>query len=125
MIYLDTHVVTWLYGGELSRLGRTARKWLDSDGDLVISPMVTLELQYLFEVKRLAAPALPILGYLQEKLGLAECRKAFSKVVEAGLLQTWTRDPFDRLIVAQASLAGDVLLTQDETIRRHYRRAQW
>jgi PIN domain nuclease of toxin-antitoxin system len=37
----------------------------------------------------------------------------------------WTRDPFDRVIVAHA-LADDLpLLTRDERIRRHCPLARW
>jgi len=42
-----------------------------------------------------------------------------------GLEQTWTRDPFDRLIVSQARLADVPLLTRDRTIHTHYPRAIW
>jgi PIN domain nuclease of toxin-antitoxin system len=39
--------------------------------------------------------------------------------------QSWTRDPFDRLIVANA-LANDApLITKDEEIRRNYSRSIW
>jgi len=38
----------------------------------------------------------------------------------------WSRDPFDRIIVAQAIANHDaVLLTADAHIRSHYRRAVW
>jgi PIN domain nuclease of toxin-antitoxin system len=39
--------------------------------------------------------------------------------------QKWVRDPFDRLIVAQASANDAPLITKDEKIRRHYKRAIW
>jgi PIN domain nuclease of toxin-antitoxin system len=42
-----------------------------------------------------------------------------------GLQEKWTCDPFDRLIVANAKAAGAPLVTKDEGIRRHYRRAIW
>lgn len=125
MIYLDTHVVSWLYQGELAKLSKTARRRLDSGEDLVISPIVVLELQFLFEIGRVTRPARQVLAYLKENLGLQECQKPFSRVVEAARAQTWTRDPFDRIIAGQASLDQDILLTQDETMRKHYRRAAW
>jgi PIN domain nuclease of toxin-antitoxin system len=37
----------------------------------------------------------------------------------------WTRDPFDRLITAQAAIGEDVLLTADESIRARYPHAEW
>ena len=44
--------------------------------------------------------------------------QAVAAVVSAAGL-TWTRDPFDRLIVADALAANTQLLTKDDTILRH------
>jgi PIN domain nuclease of toxin-antitoxin system len=37
----------------------------------------------------------------------------------------WTRDPFDRIIVGQAAIRNDLLLSKDETIRAHYNGGVW
>jgi PIN domain nuclease of toxin-antitoxin system len=37
----------------------------------------------------------------------------------------WTRDPFDRLIVAQASLFDAPLITKDADVHAHYRNVVW
>jgi len=37
----------------------------------------------------------------------------------------WTRDSFDRLIVAHAALDNDLLLTKDQTMRDNYPLARW
>jgi PIN domain nuclease of toxin-antitoxin system len=39
--------------------------------------------------------------------------------------QSWTRDPFDRLIVGQASANGAVLVTKDAGIRQNYKQSIW
>jgi PIN domain nuclease of toxin-antitoxin system len=44
VIYLDTHVVVWLYAGDLELLPQEVRELLEGE-ELVISPMVELELQ--------------------------------------------------------------------------------
>ena len=46
-----------------------------------------------------------------------------SALITQALREKWTRDPFDRLIVANAKAAGAPLITKDERIRKHYRRA--
>ena len=46
-------------------------------------------------------------------------------VVSVASALTWTRDPFDRLIVATAAADSAPLLTRDKLIRRHYRNASW
>ena len=48
VIYLDTHILVWLYGGMVDLLSEKAKTLIESE-DLVISPLVELELQYLFE----------------------------------------------------------------------------
>jgi PIN domain nuclease of toxin-antitoxin system len=87
--------------------------------------MVRLEMQYLFEIARVAAPASTVLDELTVKIGLRICDAPFLQVVQEAERQPWTRDPFDRLIVAQASLHGAVLITKDDTIAENYAHTIW
>ena len=49
-----------------------------------------------------------------------------SMVIQAALPIGWTRDPFDRIITAQAAANGKSrLITADEIIREHYEAAVW
>jgi PIN domain nuclease of toxin-antitoxin system len=122
--HLDTHVVVWLYAGELERFPLGVRKQLEK-ADLAISPAVLLELQYLFEIKRLAEPASLVLADLEQRLGLKVSDTPFARVASAALALSWTRDPFDRLIVAQAIVQAAPLVTADRIIRKHYPAAAW
>ncbi len=45
--------------------------------------------------------------------------------VERARAIKWTRDPFDRLIVAQAAVNDESLLTRDKIIRANDARAIW
>jgi len=124
LAYLDTHAVVWLYAGE-SSLFPTAALNLLGEKPLIISPIVLLELQYLFEIERIKAAPEKIFKSLEKSIGLKVCRLEFQKVVTASLKQSWTRDPFDRLIVAQAMIANAALITKDESILNHYPKAVW
>jgi PIN domain nuclease of toxin-antitoxin system len=124
VIYLDTHVMAWLYAGRADLLGARARKLIEKE-ELSISPMVILELEYLREVDRLAVGGQAIFRSLAVQLGVQVCELPFQDVLDSALDQQWTRDPFDRLIVGHAAAAASVLVTKDTSIRRHYRRAQW
>ena len=124
MMYLDTHVAVWLYAGELDRFPKTALERME-ENNLFISPAVLLELQYLKEIKRITADPMLIFQTLEETIDLQLCDMAFSKIVTGALSQSWTRDPFDRIITAQAAIQNASLLTKDQIIRRHYSLACW
>ena len=124
LIYLDTHVVAWLYAGRADLLSKRARTLIDAE-ELRISPAVILELQYLQEIGRLAVGAHAVVQSLAAQLGLQVCDLSFAAVIESAIEQSWTRDPFDRIIVGQATLGDSALLTKDRTIHRHYRKAAW
>jgi PIN domain nuclease of toxin-antitoxin system len=123
-IYLDTHVVLWLYEGLLKKLTKAGRDSIEAN-DLLISPIVRLELQYLYEIKRSTQRAGNILSELGAQIGLTVCDLPFDQVVRRASELTWTRDPFDRLIVAQAMGKNFRLLTKDAGIRRHSSLAFW
>jgi len=124
MIHLDTHVVVWLYAGDLSRFPAGALRRLEHE-DLRISPIVALELEYLYEVGRIAQGASAVLQHLTRALGLVQDDGDFSEVVTAARSLIWTRDPFDRLIVGNAIVTGANLMTKDRIILRHCRQAVW
>ena len=124
MIYLDTHVVAWLYAPRLDLLSEAARQALE-ENEILISPVVLLELDYLHEIGRIARPSTDIYQDLHETLGLRLCTRGFAEVIRAACAETWTRDPIDRIIVGHAAAAGRPLVTRDETIRAHYGRTLW
>ena len=117
-------MIAFLYedaGASLPPLSRS----LIAGNDLLLSPMVMLELQYLFEIGRLTVPPGTIIGTIQRAARLRICDLPFEDVARAALRETWTRDPFDRVIVAQARLRDIPLITKDRMIREQYERATW
>lgn len=124
MIYLDTHVVVWLYVGDLSVFSPDAKQAL-RESPLLVSPVVRLELTYLYEIGRLKTQASIMLDYLATQIGLTVCDLPFEHVIAAAVNQTWTRDPFDRIIVGQAAVHSRGLITKDRSIREHYAQALW
>jgi len=124
LVYLDTHVVVFLYAGLIDKIGKKARIAIEKSG-VKISPIVALELQYLYETGRTNVPAEPVIKELAEAIGLTVCDMNFIDVCLKALEVSWTRDPFDRLIVANAMIAEAPLITKDRSIRRRYSRALW
>jgi PIN domain nuclease of toxin-antitoxin system len=124
LIYLDTHIVVWLYAGLLEKFSQSVKTILN-ENEILISPIVRLELQYLYEIERVKEPALVIVADLADRIGLRVCEKAFNAVVSRAITMTWTRDPFDRVIVANAALNDNILISKDQNILEHYIHARW
>lgn len=123
--YLDTQVMVWLCERRLDRLSPVASAAIE-ESELRISPMVLLELEYLYEVKRIVQPPQVLFGQLETQLGLKLCDNPFLAIVQAALFETWTCDPFDRVIVAQARSNGySPLVSSDGKIRENYPRTVW
>jgi len=122
--YLDTHILVQLAVDGPDRLGPEARRAIGT-GDVLASPAAVLEIERLHEIGRLRVNASRVVEVLAEALGLSVCDLPFSTVVQYALKEGWSRDPFDRLIVAHAKANGAPLITKDERIHQHYRRAVW
>ena len=123
LTFIDTHIAVWLCSEKRRSFPAKARAAIE-DGWLAISPMVELELQFLQEIGRIKLGSDGILNTLSG-LPLHIDQTPFHAVSKAASTQTWTRDPFDRLIVGQALAAGGWLVTADEKIREHFPRAIW
>jgi PIN domain nuclease of toxin-antitoxin system len=123
-VYADTHILVRIYEGDTQKLSSAARHALDNY-DPVVSAASMLELELLHEMGRLRISAETLIAALESDIGLRVCHLPFRDIVTHALKESWTRDPFDRLIVANAKAAGAPLVTKDERIRKHYRRAIW
>jgi len=123
MIFLDTHAVVWLYQ-DTALLPDTVLASINS-GDTFVSPMVALELECLFEIGRIRMDSRTILDYLAESIDLKIEERTFTRAVLASRQEKWTRDPFDRIITAHASVCKAPLATRDERIRKAYPASIW
>lgn len=125
IVYLDTNVVVWLAQGNLARLSEAAKGVLEK-AELLISPMVLVELEYLYEVNRIKLSARDVQLKVEHEMGVRICELPFSLIASVVMDEKWTRDPFDRIIVAQAKANGLApLVSSDEEIAQHYPRTLW
>lgn len=107
MILLDTNALIWFEQGH-----RRAKVLARATSRLHISPVSLLELQFLIEAGRIRLKngSVADIGH-DRRWTLDDPPSAawFSKAVDL----SWTRDPFDRLLVAHARLRGWRLATGD------------
>ena len=100
LVYLDTHIVVWLYAGLLDKFTPKAKAGID-DNNVVISQFVRLELQYLYEIGRIKIKPDKIIGNLAREIDLKISECPLKNIIEEALKINWTRDVFDRLLVAK------------------------
>jgi PIN domain nuclease of toxin-antitoxin system len=93
--------------------------------DLLISPVVLLEMRLLQEIGRLNIAPEAWMAILRRDFGVTVCRLPLNRVVTESFNLPWTRDPFDRLIVAQAIAGAGKLITKDQRIQKNFPGAVW
>jgi len=120
---LDTHIAIWLYIGEDDHFSKPALEILEGE-TLYISPIVELEITFLHETGKIKHNGPTVVGALVER-GLNISEVELNQIVSTSNILSWTRDPFDRLITADALAANDKLITRDRLIRKNYKKAVW
>lgn len=109
MILLDTNALIWLQARH-----RRSRPLSRFTGHLYISPANLLEIQFLLEAHRIRIrPGMRINNLADDSRWILDDPPAAAWFSVAQEL-TWTRDPFDRLLVAHARYRGWKLATGDE-----------
>jgi PIN domain nuclease of toxin-antitoxin system len=125
LVYLDTHIVAWLYAGLLDKFTPIAKAGIE-DNNIVISQFVRLELQYLYEIGRIKIKPDKIIRNLASEIGLKISKCPLKNIIEEALKINWTRDVFDRLLVAETIRDHSLLLiTADKKIREKFTQALW
>lgn len=122
--FLDTHAVIGLAEGATEVFGTAALALLERAA-LFVSPSVRLELAFLAQIGRLTTDPDEVLGNLSARLGVSQSDDPLAAVVAVAMGLTWTRDPFDRLLVATAALHRAPFITKDRRIHENFDGAVW
>lgn len=114
---LDTHVVLWL-AAEPQKVPPKVQALLLEAEHLLVSPISAYELSQKANIGRLpgAQAVLARWGELLENMFATELALTGSVMLQAGSLRWDHRDPFDRMLVAQAQLYGLTFVTKDAAI---------
>jgi PIN domain nuclease of toxin-antitoxin system len=117
-ILLDTHFVIWLVL-DVKQLAEFS--WVERHRPWGISPVSFLEIQFLAEVGRLSVSNPEFMKAVMDDPRFTVDDIPLTTLIRHALGQTWTRDPFDRLLVAHSLARRVPLCTTDRDIRRHHR----
>lgn len=114
---LDTHVLLWLLSAP-ERVPEDVRGMLaDRSNPLLVSTASALEITTKIRIGKLDAPTLPTtLPRRIRDLGATPLTISVDHALLAGSLMWEHRDPFDRILVAQATLEDATLVTVDSAL---------
>ena len=119
-LLLDTHVLLWAAGGS-PRLPATAKKLIeDAESDLIFSATSIWEVVIKHMLGRTDFRADPV--KLRSRLlanGYTELPMASGHALAVVALPPIHKDPFDRMLVAQAIVEEATLVTADRTVSRY------
>lgn len=110
---LDTHVVLWQLSGT-RRFGPKAREALDAATELRFSVVSFAEIGVKVAVGKLEVPE--DFRETVDRSGIRTLGLPADHGLRVGDLPVLHRDPFDRLLIAQAQAEGLTLVTADERI---------
>jgi PIN domain nuclease of toxin-antitoxin system len=123
--YLDTQVVVWLHEAKVRKLTIAAKREIERR-DLLVSPMVFLEIDFLYRRRKVRHSAAKVYDSLRASIGVLLCDFPFPAIAMKAIECGWTDEPFDKIIVAHAWANDEsLLITADQNIREHYARAVW
>ncbi|GGM15396.1 type II toxin-antitoxin system VapC family toxin [Micromonospora yangpuensis] len=112
-LLLDTHVALWASTGDAT-LGTELPDRLRHEPDTFLSPVTLLEITIKQGAGKLAGP--PDLAERVRDMGFREIPVTHAHAIAAGRLPSHHRDPFDRMLVAQAITEGLTLASRDASI---------
>jgi PIN domain nuclease of toxin-antitoxin system len=115
-LLLDTHVLLWLLGGEETRFGPDTLHAL-RDGTAVVSAATVWEVAIKRRLGKLKAPSNLVDTVAAAGVQLLSIAAVHAEYVAD--LPDLHRDPFDRILVAQAVLESLTIVTADDAIQRY------
>jgi PIN domain nuclease of toxin-antitoxin system len=119
-LLLDTHVFLWL-NTEPERLGEHLELVEDRHNELLLSAASSWEIAIKHRLGRLPLPE-PPQRYVPERIRAIGARALaieHTHALAVAALEPLHRDPFDRLLIAQARLLDVSILTADPEIGRY------
>jgi PIN domain nuclease of toxin-antitoxin system len=124
---IDTHTLIWWWLEAPALSARARAAMVDPDNEVFVSAVSIIEIAIKVRRGRLSALAEPLANVDRDftRYGFAHLPVNHLHAREAGLLKGDHRDPFDRLIAAQALTENLVVITRDSELGAFGCRTIW
>lgn len=124
---LDTHVLLWMRGAP-QLLSDEARRFVEDDGsELLLSAASVWEVAIKHAARKLDLPEPPSVWLARVQIESAVVSLAMTEddALVAAALPAHHRDPFDRMLVAQAMRHDVALMSADPMLLKYAARVTW
>jgi PIN domain nuclease of toxin-antitoxin system len=126
-LLLDTCTFLWVVGGDAALSTRAREAFADPDNEVFLSAASAWEIALKHRLGKLPLPAPPdeFVPAQRAAHGIEPLPVDEEAALHVAKLPDLHRDPFDRMLVAQAIAGGLVLVTPDAPVRQYPVRALW
>jgi PIN domain nuclease of toxin-antitoxin system len=126
-VLLDTCTFLWIAGQPAALSPRARTLFQDPDNEIHLSAASSWEIAIKYALGRLPLPESPerLIPRLRERHGIAALPIDEEATLHLSRLPDHHRDPFDRILVAQAIVHGMTLLTPDPLVTQYPARVIW
>jgi PIN domain nuclease of toxin-antitoxin system len=126
-LLLDTSTFLWIVGGAKQLSPRARELFSDPANEAFLSAASAWEIAVKHRLGKLPLPQAPdeFVPAQRSAHGIEPLAVDEESALHVAKLPDLHRDPFDRLLVAQALVGGLVLLTPDQDIRQYPVRVLW
>ena len=113
-LLLDTHALVW-WGEDSPRMSRRAKTAID-EGDCFVSAVNAMEIATKFRLGKLPNAQKLAVGFeeMVASAGFRSLQVSVAHARVAGGLNIPHKDPFDRLLIAQAMIDGMTLVSNEK-----------
>ena len=126
-LLLDTHVFIWWDSNPAKLSKKTLALCSDPGNTLFLSVVSVWEMQIKMQLgkMKLAFPLQDIIREQQKENGLQIIPVELAHVLSLQSLPAHHKDPFDRLLIAQARAESAVLVSKDKTFLKYQMDIAW
>jgi PIN domain nuclease of toxin-antitoxin system len=126
-LLLDTCTFLWIVGGAPELSARARQAFADPANEAYLSAASAWEIVVKHRLGRLPLPDMPdrFVPRARDAHGIDRLDIDEAAALHVARLPDLHRDPFDRILVAQALLGGLVLVTPDEALRQYAAPTLW
>lgn len=124
---LDTHTFLWMAADPASLSHQVSEIVMAKESSLYLSAASGWEIALLWQLRRIELPDEPqrFIPEALQKLTVLPLPIGFQTAIFAAMLPLIHRDPFDRIIIAEAMKEKLVVLTKDKTFGDYGVQSVW